>query len=52
MSRSKISDFFLRKEIIMLYLTILTVNVQSRFFQIYNIESGENMPYILPLDLL
>ena len=36
----------------MLYLTILTVNVKSLFFQIYNIESGENMPYVLPLDLL
>ena len=31
-----------RKGIIVLYLTIITANVLSLFFQIYNIESVEN----------
>ena len=36
----------------MLYLTIITVNVLSIFFQIYNIEGVENKHSLfLPLDL-
>ena len=36
----------------MLYLTIITVNVLSIFFQIYNIEGVENKhSLVLPLDL-
>ena len=36
----------------MLYLTIITVNVLSIFFQIYNIEDVENKHSLfLPLDL-
>ena len=42
-----------RKGIIMLYLTIITVNVLSLFFQIYNIEGVENKHSLfLPLDSL
>ena len=37
----------------MLYLTIITVNVLSLFFQIYNIECVENKHSLfLPLDSL
>ena len=37
----------------MLYLTIITVNVLSLFFQNYNIEGVENKHLLfLPLDLL
>ena len=37
----------------MLYLTIITVNVLSFFFQIYHIEGVENKDSLfLPLDLL
>ena len=35
----------------MMYLTIITVNVLSLFFQIYNIEGAENTHLLfLPLD--
>ena len=55
MITSKNSWPFLRKGIIiiMLYLTIIAINVLSLFFQIYNIEGVENM-YLsfLPLDSL
>ena len=44
---------FLRKDIIMLYLTIITINVLSLFFQIYNIEGVETKHSLfLPLDSL
>ena len=37
----------------MLYLTIITVNVLSIFFQIYNTKGVEDMHSLfLPLDLL
>ena len=37
----------------MLYLTIVTVNVLSLFFQIYNIEGVKNKhSLLLPLDSL
>ena len=43
--------FCLRKRIIMLYLTTITVNVLCLFFQIYNIEGVENKhSLVLPLD--
>ena len=42
-----------REGIIMLYLTIITVNVLSIFFQICNIEGVENKHSLcLPLDSL
>ena len=36
----------------MLYLTIITANVLSLFFQIYNIEGFENKHSFLALDSL
>ena len=37
----------------MLYLTIITINVLSLFFQIYNIEGVETKhAFFLPLDSL
>ena len=36
----------------MLYLTIITANVLSLFFQIYKIKGAENKHAFLPLDSL